>query len=425
MYARAMTWRDQTAFLWHAPRLLLRPLQLALNFPAPLFLATLLVLLFRPCDLDLHNIDRIAFCLLCVFVSLRALALRQRLPFIARLSLPMLALIALAVLRVARAPFDVRIWSMVAGKFIVPFVLFHLAMLVFRGRAEQRQFELFVVVTLAYLTFTAVAFLVDARALVFPRFILDESVGIHVDRARGPFLQAVANGLSLNLLGLLAFTVSGNVKRRMVWVLWSALPWAILATMTRSVWIGFAASTIAVAIRLSKWPVGKTCFMISLASLIVLATGLSTFSLRHAIFERTEERGPVQARMAVYEAGWSMIRERPLTGWPATSMYRELARRMPGYRLNEFYVHNTYLSLLLEFGWPGLALYGFIFFHLFRLSKLPISPESYFVSRLRSMWPLLLCVFLFNAFFVDMVYQFVIGLLFTVAGILCSSPEAA
>ena len=337
----------------------------------------------------------------------------------------MLALIALAVLRVAREPFDVRIWSMVAGKFIVPFVLFHLAMLVFRGRAEQRQFELFVVVTLAYLTFTAVAFLVDARALVFPRFILDESVGIHVDRARGPFLQAVANGLSLNLLGLLAFTVSGNVKRRMVWVLWFALPWAILATMTRSVWIGFAASTIAVAIRLSKWPVGKTCFMISLASLIVLATGLSTSSLRTAIFERSEERGPVQARMAVYEAGWSMIRERPLTGWPPTSMYRELARRMPGYRLNEFYVHNTYLSLLLEFGWPGLALYGFIFFHLFRLSKLPISPESYFVSRLRSMWPLLLCVFLFNAFFVDMVYQFVIGLLFTVAGILCSSAEAA
>ena len=40
--------------------------------------------------------------------------------------------------------------------------------------------------------FTAVAFLLDARSLIFPRFILDESLGIHVDRARGPFLQAVA-----------------------------------------------------------------------------------------------------------------------------------------------------------------------------------------------------------------------------------------
>jgi hypothetical protein len=36
----------------------------------------------------------------------------------------------------------------------------------------------------------------------------------------------------------------------------------------------------------------------------------------------------------------------------------------------------------------------------------------------------LLCVYLFNAFFVDMAYQFVIGLMFTVAGMLCSSEEA-
>ena len=43
-----------------------------------------------------------------------------------------------------------------------------------------------------------------AKSLIFPRFILDESLGYHVDRARGPLLQAVANGVSLNLLGVLA-----------------------------------------------------------------------------------------------------------------------------------------------------------------------------------------------------------------------------
>jgi len=36
-----------------------------------------------------------------------------------------------------------------------------------------------------------------------------------------------------------------------------------------------------------------------------------------------------------------------------------------------------------------------------------------------------LCVYLLNAFFVDMTYQFVIGLLFTVAGMLCASEERA
>ena len=36
-------------------------------------------------------------------------------------------------------------------------------------------------------------------------------------------------------------------------------------------------------------------------------------------------------------------------------------------------------------------------------------------------WPILLSVYLFNAFFVDMAYQFVIVLMFTVAGMLCAS----
>ena len=51
--------------------------------------------------------------------------------------------------------------------------------------------------------------------------------------------------------------------------------------------------------------------------------------------------------------------------------------------------------------------------------------ENPSVLALRKIWPILLCVYLFNAFFVDMAYQFVIGLLFTVAGILQASQESA
>src|SRR5208337_1058054 len=147
--------------------------------------------------------DRIAFGILVFFIALRALALRQEIPFFAGLSLPMMALTSLAVIRVLREPFDAQIWSVIASKYIVPFALFHVAVLVFRGGSQQRHFEIFVIVVLAYLSFTAIAFLVDARGLIFPRFILDESLGFHPDRARGPFLQAVANGVSLNILGIL------------------------------------------------------------------------------------------------------------------------------------------------------------------------------------------------------------------------------
>ena len=112
-----------------------------------------------------------------------------------------------------------------------------------------------------------------------------------------------------------------------------------------------------------------------------------------------------------------------MTGWPAAGMYAELGRRMEGYHLRIFYVHNTYLALLVEFGVPGLALYGVLFFNLFRLSWRHPPGESGPTDALRKVWPVLLSVYLFNAFFVDMAYQFVIGLVFTVAGMLCASEE--
>jgi O-antigen ligase len=105
-------------------------------------------------------------------------------------------------------------------------------------------------------------------------------------------------------------------------------------------------------------------------------------------------------------------------------MYSELARRMQGYHLRTFYVHNTYLSLLIEFGVPGFVLYGILFFNLFRLGRTRAADDQRSpLNALRKAWPILLCVYLFNAFFVDMAYQFVIGLIFTVAGMLCASEE--
>ncbi len=424
MSSHVLTWDSDDNPLWHALGLLLRPLHLALAYPSILYVAAMTVFLFRPPDLFSYYADRVAFGILVFFVALRAMALREKIPFFAGLSLPMLGLVVLAVLRVLREPFDPQVWSIIASKFIVPFALFHIAVLVFRGASQRRHFEIFVVLALAYLIFIAIAFLVDARSLIFPRFILDESLGFHPDRARGPFLQAVANGVSLNLLGILAFVLSP--KNRFVWLLWLALPIAVLATMTRAVWISFALSTLVLGFWFIKRRLQALCIVLVVAGLLGgLAIGFSDHSLKNALWNRTEERGPVEARMAVYNAGWSMFRERPLTGWPAGGMYAELGRRMEGYHLRIFYVHNTYLALLVEFGVPGLALYGILFFNLFRLSRRGLPGESGSIAALRRAWPVLLSVYLFNAFFVDMAYQFVIGLLFTAAGMLCASEESA
>jgi O-antigen ligase len=98
---------------------------------------------------------------------------------------------------------------------------------------------------------------------------------------------------------------------------------------------------------------------------------------------------------------------------------------MEGYHLRTYYVHNTYLALLVEFGVPGLAIYVILFLNLFRLAWRGVPGESGPVAALRKVWPILLVVYLFNAFFVDIAYQFVIGLIFTVGGMLCSSETTA
>lgn len=425
MSSKVTTW-GPAPHMWSVAGLALRPLQLAIAFPSALYCVALTAFLFRPPNLDLLQVDRIAFLSLCFFVSLRTLATREHVPMVPPISWPMLGLTALAIARAHREAFDLQTWSLVAAKFVVPFVLFHIAILVFRGDREQDRFAGFTMLVLGYLVFTAAAFLVDARSLIYPKFILDETIGLHAERARGPFLQAVANGVSLNMLGILVLAMARK-HRRIVLLLWVVLPLAILATMTRAVWISFAVSTVALAFRLGDRCLRRASIAAALVAVLSLAAmAMTGTSFLAVLRDRTAERGPVDARVAVYEAGWQMFREHPLRGWEAGAFYVELGRRMQGYHLRQFYIHNTYLSLLLEFGLPGLLLYGILLVGLFRLARAGYGDgisRLGAVSNLRRVWPILLGVYLFNGLFVDMVYQFVNGLLFTSAGILAAERE--
>jgi O-antigen ligase len=151
--------------------------------------------------------------------------------------------------------------------------------------------------------------------------------------------------------------------------------------------------------------------------------------------DRLVERGPVEVRLALYKAGWQMFLERPLSGWGANRMAPELANRVTQYQLNASPVHNTYLEILVEHGIIGLALYLWLIIGLFRLGRARLIPENpttvYFPDTdfpddaFRKIWPILLGVYLMNASFVVMNYQFVNGLLFTLAGMLAAQNRRA
>jgi putative inorganic carbon (HCO3(-)) transporter len=422
-------------FAGRAAEVALLPLQVLTAAPSLLFLIALTAMLLRHPDVQFYEIDRVAFALLVLGVVVRAVVLRQKLFVVERITWPMAALTLLAVASVLSQAsdhefYDRETWSLLASKFIVPFALFHLARLVFTGERRFRQFEMFAVLVLAYLSFTAIAFLVGARDLIFPKFILDESLGFHADRARGPLLQAVANGVSLNMLGLLALHAYRRKSIRGAWAVWLlvSVPVAILATMTRAVWLAFAGSVVAVVLVSKNRAFCRICVGSVLAAVVLLGVVASTTELGGALSDRLSERGPVDYREAVYTGGWQMFLERPLSGWGFHQMPAELPHYVTGYQEKVLYPHNTYLELLVELGVPGLALYVWLMWELWRLGRgtIPLDERTGFLDRqFHQMWPILLAVYWANATMVVMSYQFVNGLLFTMAGMLAAQQRRA
>jgi len=410
----------------------LRPLQVMMMAPAALFLVALATMLLRPPDVPFYEIDRVAFVLLVLGVAGRAAVTRQRLLVVERATWPMIGLTLLAVASVGQQPFDNQTWSLLAAKFFVPFSLFHLAGLVFREERRLRQFEIFDLVVLAYLCFTSIAFLVDAKSLIFPRFILDESLGYHADRARGPLLQAVANGVSLNLLGVLALhaLLRERIRGLRAAVLLASLPVAILATMTRAVWVSFAVSVGVLIFRSHNRRLRLICVAVVIVGVLGLLIALSFDDQRRALTDRLRESGPLDFRQAVYAGGWQMFLEKPFAGWGVNQMPGELVRHVSGYKEKgkELDPHNTYLELLVEHGIFGLALYGWLMWEIWRLGRGPVpraERHGLLNQQFHSMWPVLLGIYWVNAAVVVMNYQFVNGLLFTMAGMLAAQRRRA
>jgi len=155
---------------------------------------------------------------------------------------------------------------------------------------------------------------------------------------------------------------------------------------------------------------------------------MSSDEFAGSLSDRLEERGPVDFRKAVYAGGWEMFLDRPWMGWGFHQMPADLPRYVSGYEEKVLYPHNTYLELPVEHGLVGLALYLWLMWELWRLGRgtIPAREKNGFLNlEFRRLWPILLIVYWVNAALVVMSYQFVNGLLFTLAGMLAAQRRRA
>ncbi|PYX36264.1 MAG: hypothetical protein DMG81_16445, partial [Acidobacteria bacterium] len=367
------------------------PLWALMSVPVPLFLLTLTVMLFRPPCMDCYPVDRIAFSVLVLVSCLRALAVRRSLRLQGGVMWPMLGLTYLSAIGALSRPFDSTSWSVVAAQFVVPFALFWISGWVFEDEHSLRWLERFSFAVLGYLTWIAVCFLLGAHSLIVPQFILDPNVGIHADRARGPFLQAVANGMTLNILGLLAIERyrRGSLRGMVRLSILALLPVAIFATNTRSVWLTFVISVSLLILGFRNKRPRRSGLVRAVAATFVLLIAARVAGLTSGMDDRLSDQSSVEFRLAAYQSGWEMFLERPLTGWSAAEVQTELARRISGFHGEAFAVHNTFLAILMEHGVIGLGLYLWLFLSLFRLGKARPG-EAHAIASIRALWPLLL-----------------------------------
>ena len=201
-----------------------------------------------------------------------------------------------------------------------------------------------------------------------------------------------------------------------------AVPIAVLATKTRAVWLAFAGSVIVMMFSSNK-RVRYACLGLIVAAALAICTTITFGSPGNSIADRFEEQSPVEFRVAMYRAGWEMFLEKPVFGWGIRDMQPELASRVEDFHQEEFFLHNTYLEILVQHGLLGIGLYAWIVIDLLRLGRHAgsTSLKGQFLDRgFQSIWVVLVLVYLVNASFVVMNYQFVNGLLFTVAGMLAA-----
>ncbi len=198
---------------------------------------------------------------------------------------------------------------------VLPFMLFLVAPVVFAAERHRRILLGALIAMGAYLGFTSLMETLDLRALVFPSYINDPSLGTHADRARGPFLEAVTNGAGL-YVGIIAATIAllqwkDERARTLAWVVLALCSAGILFTETRSVWLGAVVATVLtlLAIReLRYWfvPAAAAATAMVLLSLAVVP------GLAGAVTDRQNDDRTVWDRKNLATASVNMVEAHPL-----------------------------------------------------------------------------------------------------------------
>ena len=254
------------------------------------------------------------------------------------------------------------------GRHFIPLTLFVVARFLTREEKQVRQLLIAAALMAIYLGFTAICENYKLTAFVFPRYIMNPDIGTHFGRARGPLLQAAANGTLLGMLfvlNLYAALHERGTARTLFAVATALAVVGIYFTYTRAAYLGLLAGVAFYFLRSAR---ARRILLVSLPLIVLFAVVVVPLLVGHYEQARSDNTLPVLDRINLWATALNMFLHSPLWGhgfytFPALS---------PRYfveviKLPRFWVghgtpsHNSFLEILSDEGLAGLIPYVAIF----------------------------------------------------------------
>ncbi|MFH0843993.1 MAG: O-antigen ligase family protein [Pseudomonadota bacterium] len=334
-------------------------------------------LVYRPAGLPDITIDRIAFAIILIFMVLGLFTGQIDLTKNTKIEFYMFVFVIVCLISMTKYGFT----SAAPERFPSPWLIFILgylfpfaAFLFAKNYLKYESDHLLVLHTIffigAYLAIISYFEFFNLRQFVFPRFINDPKLIIHLERARGPFLNSAVNGIALTfgfVSGIyLVQRKQGFTKLAYFFLLSLFLP-AIFFTQTRSIYLSFLVALILLLAfyrtSFPKWQV--FALPLGLAIIILLAISprfLSGERRAGGVMQIAEAR----IRLQLIERSLDLFMKHPFFGvglaqfLPVSSEEYRGRGTIAKAATDEQVQHNHLAGMLVEIGLIGLVIYVII-----------------------------------------------------------------
>ncbi len=243
---------------------------------------------------------------------------------------------------------------------LIPFTFFCLAPLLFD--TARRRDLLLKMMTLAglYLGLVGIFQMVGPHGLVFPRYILDDSIGIHPERARGPMLEAEAYGMTAAMMGFGAALLASRTQGWWKWLGMAAAACCaggVALSLTRTCWFGALAAAVVACLMVPTLR-RRLPAVIGIATVFGILFLVSQPDLRETLFARLTTERSLDDRANTNDAAIRVVLANPLTGigWGEFAHAGvDWVRQADTYPVTnvDIEVHNVPLSRAAELGIPA------------------------------------------------------------------------